>query len=107
MLECQTNTGVDADHCVPVPGALLETIGKTRRFIVKVSDHNLTGKTQTITVTKVLPAEVALPSTSDGIPKIGGDEPGPSGGFGDSAGEKARKATEFLESDGAKRTKSG
>lgn len=52
----ESNAGVGADHCVPVPEALLETIGQTRKFIVKVSDHNLTGKTQTITVTKILPA---------------------------------------------------
>ena len=41
-----------------VPQALLDTIGQTHKFIVKVSDHNLTGKTQTITVTKILPPEV-------------------------------------------------
>ncbi|CAF1918874.1 unnamed protein product [Brassica napus] len=52
----ESNAGVGADHCVPVPEALLETIGQTRKFIVKVSDHNLTGKTQTITVTKILAA---------------------------------------------------
>ncbi|KAG2307220.1 hypothetical protein Bca52824_026968 [Brassica carinata] len=47
----ESNEGVGADHCVPVPQALLDTIGQIRKFIVKVSDHNLTGKTQTITVT--------------------------------------------------------
>ena len=43
---------------VPVPQALIDTIGQTRKFIVKVSNHNLTGKTQALTVTKVLPLEV-------------------------------------------------
>ena len=43
---------------VPVPQALIDTIGHTRKFIVKVSDHNLTGKTQALTVTKVLPLKV-------------------------------------------------
>ncbi|XP_048624126.1 uncharacterized protein LOC125592770 [Brassica napus] len=89
-----------ADHCVPVPQALLDTIGQTRKFIVKVSDHNLTGKTQTITVTKILPPEAPLPSTV-------GVESGSSGSSGDTAGDRARKASEILEADEAKRPKSG
>ncbi|XP_033144720.1 uncharacterized protein LOC108871157 [Brassica rapa] len=95
----ESNEGVGADHCVPIPRALLDTIGQTRKFIVKVSDHNFSGKTQTITVTKILPLAVALPATSE--------EPGASSGFGNSAGDRARKAAEILESDEAKRCKSG
>ncbi|WZY97749.1 hypothetical protein YC2023_070078 [Brassica napus] len=96
----EANDGVGADHCVPVPQALLDTIGQTRKFIVKVSDHNLTGKTQTITVTKILPPEAPLPSTV-------GVGSGSSGSSGDTAGDKARKAAEILEADEAKRPKSG
>ncbi|CDY09828.1 BnaC09g43330D [Brassica napus] len=96
----EANGGVGADHCVPVPQALLDTIGQTRKFIVKVSDHNLTGKTQTITVTKILPPEAPLPSTV-------GVESGSSGSSGDTAGDRARKASEILEADEAKRPKSG
>nr|VDD33859.1 unnamed protein product [Brassica oleracea] len=96
----EANGGVGADHCVPVPQALLDTIGQTRKFIVKVSDHNLTGKTQTITVTKILPPEAPLPSTV-------GVESGSSGSSGDTAGDRARKADEILEADEAKRPKSG
>ncbi|KAG2307217.1 hypothetical protein Bca52824_026965 [Brassica carinata] len=103
----KSNEGVGADHCVPVPQALLDTIGQIRKFIVKVSDHNLTGKTQTITITKILPPEAPLPATSDGVSKTGGEESGPSGGFGDSAGDRARKAAESLESDETKRSKNG
>lgn len=44
---------------VPVPQALIDTIGQTRTFIVKVSKHNLEGKTRSLTVTKVLPLEAA------------------------------------------------
>ncbi|XP_048610996.1 uncharacterized protein LOC111198356 isoform X2 [Brassica napus] len=95
----ESNEGVGADHCVPIPQALLDTIGQTRKFIVKVSDHNFSGKTQTITVTKILPLAVALPATSE--------EPGASSGFGNSAGDRARKAAEILEADEAKRCKSG
>ncbi|XP_022557766.1 uncharacterized protein LOC111205811 [Brassica napus] len=103
----ESNAGVGVDHCVPVPDALLETIGQTRKFIVKVSDHNLTSKTQTITVTKIIPAGAPLPSVSDGISKTRGDDSGPSGGVGGDAGDRARKAAEYLESDEAKRSKSG
>ena len=96
LLGCYANDGVGADHCVPVPQALLDTIGQTRKFIVKVSDHNLTGKTQTITVTKILPPEAPLPSTV-------GVGSGSSGSSGDTAGDKARKAAEIQ----AKHPKSG
>ncbi|KAL0667024.1 hypothetical protein Bca4012_029728 [Brassica carinata] len=96
----EANDGVGADHCVPVPQALLDTIGQTRKFIVKVSDHNLTGKTQTITVTKILPPEAPLRSTV-------GVGSGSSGSSGDTAYDKARKAAEILEADEAKRPKSG
>ncbi|KAL0761074.1 hypothetical protein Bca101_077224 [Brassica carinata] len=92
----EANDGVGADHCVPVPQALLDTIGQTIKFIVKVSGHNLTGKTQTITVTKILPPEAPLPSTV-------GVGSGSSGSSGDTAGDKARKAAEIQ----AKHPKSG
>ncbi|KAH0906081.1 hypothetical protein HID58_037908 [Brassica napus] len=99
--------GAGADHCVPVLQALLDTIGQTRKFIVKVSDHNLKGKTQTITVTKILPLEAPLPATSDDIPTTVGDGSASSNGFGDPAGDRARKAADSLESDDAKRFRSG
>ncbi|KAG5402023.1 hypothetical protein IGI04_016630 [Brassica rapa subsp. trilocularis] len=54
----EADENVADDHLVPVPQALIDTIGQTRKFIVKVSNHNLTGKTQALTVTKVLPLEV-------------------------------------------------
>ncbi|CAN7077606.1 unnamed protein product [Brassica oleracea var. botrytis] len=55
------NDSVGEDHIVPVPQAMIDTIGQTRKFIVKVSNHNLTAKTQTLTVTKVLPLEAPEP----------------------------------------------
>ncbi|KAG2330216.1 hypothetical protein Bca52824_001396 [Brassica carinata] len=103
----EANDAVGAEHFVPVPQALLDTIGKTRKFIVKVSDHNLTGKTQTITVTKVLPPDAPLPAASADVPGTGCVGSGPSKGSGDCAGDRARKAAEMLESDEVKRTKSG
>ncbi|KAH0878906.1 hypothetical protein HID58_066300 [Brassica napus] len=117
VLSFLSNEGVGADHCMSVPHALLDTIGQTHKFIVKVSDHNLTGKTQTITVTKILPPEAphpiapleedAIPVTSDDILKTGSEESGPSRGFEDSAGDRVRKASESLESNEAKHSKSG
>ncbi|KAL0786503.1 hypothetical protein Bca101_002749 [Brassica carinata] len=108
---------VATDHCVPVPQALLDTIGQTHRFIVKVSDHNLKEKTQTITVTKILPPEAphpveplvedAIPATSDGFLKTGSEVSGSSSGLVDAAGGRVRKASESIESDEAKRSKSG
>ncbi|KAF2583415.1 hypothetical protein F2Q68_00003714 [Brassica cretica] len=83
------NEDVGADHTVPVPQTLMDTIGQTRKFVVKVSQHNLTGKTQTITVTKVLP------------------EPAPQNAIEDPADERIRKASNSLESQEAKRAKSG
>ncbi|KAH0892187.1 hypothetical protein HID58_054616 [Brassica napus] len=83
------NEDVGADHTVPVPQTLMDTIGQTRKFVVKVSQRNLTGKTQTITVTKVLP------------------EPAPQNAIEDPADERIRKASDSLESQEAKRAKSG
>ncbi|CAN6937976.1 unnamed protein product [Brassica oleracea] len=113
----ESNEGLGAKHLVPVLQALLDTIGHTHKFIVKVSDHNLTGKTQTITVTKILPPEAPLaiahleegttPAVSDDVLKGVGDEPGPSTSFEHSAGDRVRKSSESLESLEAKRSKSG
>ncbi|KAF2547844.1 hypothetical protein F2Q70_00022815 [Brassica cretica] len=54
----EANENVGDDHLVPVPQALIDTIGQTRKFIVKVPNHNLTDKTQALTVTKVFTPEV-------------------------------------------------
>ncbi|KAL0717204.1 hypothetical protein Bca4012_066526 [Brassica carinata] len=49
---------------VPVLQALLNTIGQTHKFNVKVTEHNLSGRTRVITVTKVL-----SPSAPPSIPE--------------------------------------
>ncbi|KAL0749222.1 hypothetical protein Bca101_031225 [Brassica carinata] len=51
---------------VPVPQALLNTIGQTYKFNVKVTEHNLSGRTRVITVTKVM-SPSAPPSTQDPV----------------------------------------
>ncbi|KAJ0255251.1 hypothetical protein HA466_0100350 [Hirschfeldia incana] len=53
--EADDNHGVD--HEVPVPEALINTIGQSHKFCVKVTDHNLSGNTRSITVTKILPPD--------------------------------------------------
>ncbi|KAF8104799.1 hypothetical protein N665_0167s0015 [Sinapis alba] len=55
----EANGDKKADFEVPVPQDLLNTIGQTHKFSVKVSEHNLTGKTPAITVTKVLTPSAA------------------------------------------------
>ncbi|KAG2257983.1 hypothetical protein Bca52824_077277 [Brassica carinata] len=81
--------------------ALVVSYFEKRRFVVKVSDHNLTGKTQTLTVTKILPPEAPQP-----IEHLE-EKANPSRGFEDAAGDMVRKASERLESGEAKRPKSG
>ncbi|KAL0676806.1 hypothetical protein Bca4012_004787 [Brassica carinata] len=58
------NQNLGADHQIPVPEALINTIGQTHKFSVKVSDHNLIGKIQTITVTKILSPAVLPAGTA-------------------------------------------
>ncbi|XP_022569971.2 uncharacterized protein LOC111212675 [Brassica napus] len=83
----EANEDVGDDHLVPVPQALIDTIGQTRKFVVKVSNHNLTGQTQALTVTKVLTPEVpeveanlegnvAVPDAQETLDKeVAGDGP--------------------------------
>ncbi|KAH0873094.1 hypothetical protein HID58_070456, partial [Brassica napus] len=54
----EANESVGDDQVVPVPPSLTDSIGQTRTFVIKVSKHNLDGKTQSLTVTKVLPLKV-------------------------------------------------
>ncbi|KAG5386192.1 hypothetical protein IGI04_002489 [Brassica rapa subsp. trilocularis] len=87
----EANEDEGSDHLVPVPQALIDTIGQTRKFIVKVSTHNLTGKTQTLTVTKVLTPE---------DPDIGVN-------LEESDGERVKRAAEKIEGEEPKRAKCG
>ena len=97
---------------VPVPQALIDTIGQTRKFVVKVSDHNLTGKTQALTVTKVLTPEVpeakanlegnvAVPDTQETLQKEVADDD-PSTCFG-----SVKRAADNVEAEDPKRARSG
>ncbi|CAF1926157.1 unnamed protein product [Brassica napus] len=94
------NEDVGEDHIVPVPQAMIDTIGQTRKFIVKVSDHNLNGKSQTLTVTKVLLLEAPEPVVETG-------ENLSTKKKGDHADESARRSADGVEFEGVKRAKCG
>ncbi|CDY40053.1 BnaC05g12620D [Brassica napus] len=97
------NEDVGEDHIVPVPQAMIDTIGQTRKFIVKVSDHNLNGKSQTLTVTKVLLLEAPEPVVETGENLSTKKK----GGGGDHADESARRSADGVEFEGVKRAKCG
>ncbi|CAF1926544.1 unnamed protein product [Brassica napus] len=108
----EANEDVGGDHLVPVPQALIDTIGQTRKFVVKVSKHNLTGQTQSLTVTKVLTLEVpkveanlegnvAVPDTRETLDKEDADDD-PSTCFG-----SVKRAADKVEADDPKRARSG
>ncbi|XP_013617181.1 PREDICTED: uncharacterized protein LOC106323638 [Brassica oleracea var. oleracea] len=108
----EANEDVGDDHLVPVPQALIDTIGQTRKFVVKVSNHNLTGQTQALTVTKVLTPEVpeveanfegnvAVPDAQETLDKeVAGD--GPSTFFG-----SVKRAAGQADAEDPKRARSG
>ncbi|CAF2056994.1 unnamed protein product [Brassica napus] len=102
---------------VPVPQALLNTIGKTHKFNVKVTEHNLSGRTQVITVTKVL-SPSAPPSTQDPVADqisgsgnvtlaTGDDIIEPSKSPQDSAEVGVKRMGDGVEIGNAKRSKDG
>lgn len=98
---------------MPVPQALIDTIGQTHKFRVKVSKLNLTGKIQAITVTKIVSSEVLPPvPTPTEIPHDVEDEVAlPSAIVIDGSGFKADDAdgstSSMDESRKAKRPKHG
>ncbi|KAG5400888.1 hypothetical protein IGI04_015495 [Brassica rapa subsp. trilocularis] len=113
----EANEDVGDDHLVPVPQALIDSIGQTHKFIVKVSNHNLTGKTQSLTVTKVLTPEVLelegnlvgnviLPDAHEPLQK-GVAEDGPSTRFEESDGQGVKRTADNVEAEDPKRAKCG
>ena len=112
----QANEAVDG-HVVPVPQSLIDTIGQTRTFVIKISNHNLEGKTQALTVTKVLPLEVpALGCDLDDIVVVpptavtletGNGEEGSSIVNEEHADDGVKRGSDMIVSDDAKRAKCG
>uniref|UniRef100_A0A0D3BFL1 Replication factor A C-terminal domain-containing protein n=1 Tax=Brassica oleracea var. oleracea TaxID=109376 RepID=A0A0D3BFL1_BRAOL len=113
----EANEGAGDDHVVPVPQALIDTIGQERTFIIKISNHNLEGKTQSLTVTKVLPLEVpalgcdldanvVVPPTAVAL-GIGNRGEGSSIVNEEHADEGVKRGADMIVSEDAKRAKSG
>lgn len=84
---------------------------------MKISEHNLTGKTQTLTVTTVLPLEhpevegdleeTALLTDAHEALHKGVAESGPSTGFEESDGERVKRAADIVDVEKPKRAKCG
>nr|VDD50487.1 unnamed protein product [Brassica oleracea] len=81
----EANENVGDDHVIPVPQALIGTIGQTHKFNVKVSKHNLEGTTQALT--------------------MGNHEDGPSIENEEAADEVGKMSSDGIESGEAKRAK--
>lgn len=98
---------------MPVPEALISIIGQTHKFCVKVTDHNFSGNTRAITVTKILsldtppPTEVSVESniaaTSEETVKTGNEVCGTSNGRGDPADGESKRISADAETSTAKR----
>ncbi|KAF2600134.1 hypothetical protein F2Q68_00009009 [Brassica cretica] len=107
------NKSEGADHEVPVPEALISTIGQTHKFCVKVTDHNFSGNTRAITVTKILPLDTpppteasvgnAIGATSEEAKESGNDVCEPPTGRGDPADEETKRTCSSADPGTAKR----
>ncbi|CDY27072.1 BnaA02g10920D [Brassica napus] len=53
----EANADIGVDQEVPVPEALINTIGQRHKFYVKLTEHNLSGKTRALTVTEIRPLD--------------------------------------------------
>ncbi|CAF1894393.1 unnamed protein product, partial [Brassica napus] len=53
----EANGSQEGNHEAPVPEALISTIGQRHKFCVKVTEDNLSGKTRSLTVTKIIPLD--------------------------------------------------
>ncbi|CAH8389892.1 unnamed protein product [Eruca vesicaria subsp. sativa] len=99
----EANEIEEEDHIVPVPQDLKGTIGQTCKFVIKVSAYNLTGKSQSLTVTKVLRVEAPAPEMNIGDQ----DEEEPENEREDQGNESVKRGAEGIELEGAKRPKCG
>ena len=113
VLECKANKSEGADHEVPVPEALISTIGQTHKFCVKVTDHNFSGTTRAITVTKILSLDTPPPTeasvgndiaaTSEETMQSGYDVCEPPKSRGDSADEESKRTCGSVDPETAER----
>ncbi|CAN6851902.1 unnamed protein product, partial [Brassica oleracea] len=111
----EANKDKGPDHEVPVPEALISIIGQTHKFCVKVTDHNFSGNTRAITVTKILPLETPSPtegSLGNAIAEpsmeavqTGSDVCEPSKSRGDSADEECKRTFDSVDPERVKRAR--
>ncbi|CAN6938624.1 unnamed protein product [Brassica oleracea] len=99
----EANVDVDEDHVILVPQDLIGTIGQTHKFVIKVSKHNLEGKTQALTVTKVLTPDA--PVLEDNVEENVDDEPADE--RKEVADESVKRSSDGVESGVVKRAKCG
>ncbi|KAH0870176.1 hypothetical protein HID58_077198 [Brassica napus] len=109
----EANKSEGADHEVPVPEALISTIGQTHKFCVKVTDHNFSGNTRAITVTKILSLDTPSPTEasvgndiaamSEGATQSGDAVCEPHKGGGVTADEESKRACSSADPETAKR----
>ncbi|CAF2307645.1 unnamed protein product [Brassica napus] len=99
----EANVDVDEDHVIPVPQDLIGTIGQTHKFVIKVSKHNLEGKTQALTVTKVLTPDASV--LEDNVEENVDDEPADE--RKEVADESVKRSSDGVESGEVKRAKCG
>ncbi|KAL0827359.1 hypothetical protein Bca101_051037 [Brassica carinata] len=92
----EANESMGDDHLITVPQTLVDTIGRTYRFIVKVSYRNLKGHIHTLTVTKVLPLDA--PGPVEALVETVSEEP---------VDGRVKRGSDLVESGEAKRAKSG
>ncbi|CAN6853428.1 unnamed protein product [Brassica oleracea] len=108
-------TGRHASELVPVPEALISTIGHTHKFCVKVTDHNFSGNTRAITVIKILPLDTpspteaslgnAIAATSEEAMQTGSDMCEASKSRGDSADEESKRTFDSVDPEKVKRAR--
>ncbi|KAF8106018.1 hypothetical protein N665_0148s0006 [Sinapis alba] len=91
----EANQDVGAGHYMPAPQVLIETVGQTYKFKLKVSDLNLTGKIQALTVTKIVSADAMppLPNSSEFIVIVEDEAPLPSAAVSDASVSNALDGT--------------
>ena len=98
---------------MPVPEALINTIGQTHKFCVKVTEHNFSGNTRDITVTKILSLDTPPPTeasvgnniaaTSEETMQTGNEVFEPSKSRGNSANEESKRTSASADPEKSKR----
>ncbi|CAH8382597.1 unnamed protein product [Eruca vesicaria subsp. sativa] len=103
------NAVVGDDHVVPVPQALIDTIGQTHMFVIKISDYNFTGKSKDLTFTKVLRPQTPEPevNVAENLVVPSADEALQGDNPEESADERVKRSSDMVETEEAKLARCG